>query len=129
MTSTSTIRTAACSCGQLNLQCRGEPTSVSLCHCRDCQRRTGSAFGIAAFFPAMAVEVDGESRRFARSSTDGFDFEFHFCPNCGSTIYWMTTRKSGQVAVAAGAFADPGFPPPEQCVFEQQRHPWVQVEI
>ncbi len=129
MTPQSAIRNAACSCGQLRLKCLGEPDSVSLCHCRDCQRRTGSAFGIAAFFPAESVEVDGESRRFARSRDDGIDFEFHFCPNCGGTVYWMSTGKAGLVAVATGAFADPAFPAPDRVVHERHRHPWLQVDL
>ena len=129
MASRPVIRNATCSCGQLRLKCGGEPDSVSLCHCQDCQRRTGSAFGIAAFFQAEMVEVDGESRRFARSRNDEVDFEFHFCPNCGGTVYWMTTGKPGLVAVAGGAFADPAFPPPQQAVYEQHRHPWLMLDV
>ncbi|WP_349236418.1 GFA family protein [Bosea sp. UNC402CLCol] len=51
------IREARCSCGQLRITCRGEPAIVALCHCRECQRRTGSAYGVAAFFAREAVAV------------------------------------------------------------------------
>lgn len=45
-----TLREAACQCGRLVIRCSGEPAAVSLCHCLDCQRRTGSVFGVGAFF-------------------------------------------------------------------------------
>jgi hypothetical protein len=37
-----TIRRAACSCGQLHLTIEGEPSRISMCHCLECQRRTGA---------------------------------------------------------------------------------------
>ena len=49
--------TASCHCGKLVLTCTGEPAKVSLCHCFDCQRRTGSLFSVAAFFPRDRVEL------------------------------------------------------------------------
>ena len=118
-------RQASCSCGQLNLTCEGEPRHVSLCHCRECQRRTGSAFGIAAFFVRGAVTAAGEARPFTRRSEGGHAVTFHFCPICGSTVYWQPERFADLIAVAVGAFADPSFPVPAQSVWESARHDWV----
>lgn len=120
-----TKRKAACACGQLTVTCSGEPAAVSLCHCLACQRRTGSTYGVAAFFPRHAVAVAGAMRDFTRPSESGFDVTFHFCPDCGSTVWWEPRRKPALVAVATGAFADPEFPAPTQSVHEQHRHPWV----
>lgn len=44
-------RVAPCVCGQLTASSSGDSALVSLCHCLVCQRRTGSTYGIAAFFP------------------------------------------------------------------------------
>jgi len=52
-------RTGTCACGQLRVKCAGDPVKVSLCHCLDCQKRTGSTYGIAAFFARKNIEVDG----------------------------------------------------------------------
>ena len=49
-------RRASCSCGQLQLTVRGDPVLVAACHCLECQRRTGSAFGVQAFYPQEQVE-------------------------------------------------------------------------
>jgi hypothetical protein len=112
-------RTATCACGQLSVTCTGEPALVSLCHCRDCQLRTGSAFGVAAFFRAEEVTPRGDARRWERVADSGYRIAFHFCPVCGSTVYWEPERKVGMVAVALGAFADPSFPAPVRTVYTE----------
>ena len=120
-----TERQAHCSCGKLSLTCKGEPLSVSLCHCRACQRRTGSAFGVAAFFDADKVTPTGPSTEYRRTGESGFELVHHFCPDCGATVWWTPLRKHGVVAVSLGAFADPGFPAPGKEVHTESRHPWV----
>ena len=103
----------------------GDPRKISLCHCLACQRRTGSTYGLAAFFDRNAVQADGASNTFVRRGESGFDVAFHFCPACGSTVYWEPHRVPEMVAVAVGAFADPAFPAPSQSVHEESRHTWV----
>ena len=119
------VRTARCGCGQLRIACEGEPNKVSLCHCLDCQRRTGGPFGVAVFYDLALTKVDGPSVAYARDADSGFPITFHFCATCGSTVFWYPSRKPDLVAVAIGAFADPGFPAPSQEVYEQHRHAWV----
>lgn len=116
---------ASCACGQLTVVCRGEPVKVSLCHCLACQRRTGSAFGLAAFFPREAVTPSSPASQYTRASDGGFAVTFYFCPDCGSSVYWEPQRLPAMIAVAVGAFADPAFPAPTQAVNEHSRHPWV----
>jgi hypothetical protein len=118
-------RTATCACGQLRVTCEGEPANVSLCHCLECQRRTGSTFGIAAFFPRQAVQTEGDFRSYRRKADSGFAVHFHFCPVCASTVFWEPERKPDAVAVAVGCFGDPKFPAPSQSVYNDRRHAWV----
>ena len=118
-------RLATCACGQLTASCSDDPTSVSLCHCLQCQRRTGTAYGIAGFFQRENVTVAGERKAYIRASDSGYPVTFYFCPHCGSTVYWKPDRKPEMVAVAVGAFADPTFPAPSQAVYSEHRHRWV----
>ena len=120
-----TRRTASCACGGLQVHCSGEPGLVSLCHCRECQRRTGSTYGIAAFFTRENVTIEGAFSDWSRPSDRGFDVVHHFCPTCGGTVWWEPARLPDLVAVAVGAFADPSFPAPAQSVYIHHRHPWV----
>lgn len=119
------VRQAECSCGKLRVICHGEPSKVSICHCDNCRRRTGSAFGISAFFTREAVQIEGESTLFQRNSDNGFHVDFHFCPACGATVYWEPERKPDMIGVAVGAFADPDYPMPEQSVWHDKRHAWI----
>ena len=125
MTTESTTRIATCACGQLMVTCNGAPQFVSLCHCPACQRRTGSPYGAAAFFPRETVAISGTMTDFTRPSDSGFDVTHHLCPRCGSTVWWEPARAPHLVAVAVGAFADPAFPAPTQSVNDRHRHPWV----
>jgi len=118
-------RDATCVCGSLTVRCTGEPAKVSLCHCLDCQKRTGSTYGIAAFFRRENVVSQGATRSYTRPSDSGYPVTFHFCPECGSTVFWTPQRKPDSVAVAVGSFADPAFPPPTQAVYVERSHPWV----
>lgn len=118
-------RVATCSCGQLRLACEGEPVRVSVCHCLDCQKRTGSVLAVQARFPESAVAVEGDSATWRRTGDSGGTATFHFCPTCGSVVYWRADAIAGFVTVAVGAFADPAFPPPHVAVYEDRQHPWV----
>ncbi|MHC1944835.1 GFA family protein [Bradyrhizobium sp. UFLA06-06] len=118
-------RVATCACGQLRVTCQGEPLNVSLCHCLECQKRTGSTYGVAAFFARADVAAQGEACEYSRIGGIGSTVVFHFCPNCGSSVYWEPGRAPDLIGVAVGAFADPDFPAPSQSVFTQRRHAWV----
>jgi hypothetical protein len=115
-------RHAACSCEQLRLTVEGEPVRVSICHCLACQRRTGSVFGVQARFDAEQVTIEGRSRQYIRVSDDGEKCAFHFCPDCGATVFYAPETSPGIVAVPVGAFADPSFPAPTRSVWEERRH-------
>lgn len=109
------------------MTCEGEPAKTSICHCNACRLRTGSAFGIAVIYRRGQVRVEGENRVFARRADSGFDVLFHFCPDCGSSVYWEPMRMPGLIAVGAGSFADPALPMPDQSVADDLRYPWIQL--
>ena len=119
-----TARVARCCCGSLEAKVEGEPAVISLCHCIECQRRTGSPFGVGAYYEAAQVTICGPSSVYERHVEDRW-LRFHFCPTCGSTVYWQTANHPGRTGIAAGAFADPHFPKPVRSVFERSRHDWV----
>jgi hypothetical protein len=120
------VREAACSCGQLRVTAEGEPIRVSVCHCLACQRRTGSAFGVQARFPADRVSVEGRYTDYVRVSDEGDERTFHFCPDCGATVFYEIPGLPG-VAIPVGAFADPTFPAPVRSIYESRQHPWLSL--
>ena len=121
-----TTRTASCSCGQLSIRVHGEPRGVGICHCLECQRRTGSVFAALASF-APPYEVSGTATEYVRAGDRGARFRFRFCPVCGTTLFHTEEGVEGGVGVAVGAFADPDFPAPRVSVYDSRRHPWVRL--
>ena len=120
-------RAATCACGQLRAVCTGDPVRVSVCHCLDCQRRSGSAFAAQARWPAHKVTISGATRHRDKPGENG-TMRFNFCPDCGCGLYYAPLdQPDGLVAVAVGAFADPSFPMPHYSVFEGRKHPWVAI--
>jgi len=99
-----------------------------VCHCLDCQKRTGSAFSAQARWPAEQVNVEGESKTWSHVGDSGNRITHHFCPECGSTVHYRIAGKfEGLVAIPLGAFADPAFPAPRFSVWEKRKHDWVAI--
>lgn len=118
-------RLASCSCGQLTAKVVGEPVRISICHCLACQRRTGSVFGEQARFRRKEVSISGASTEYVRVGDEGSRVTFHFCPQCGSTVYYELQGLEELLAIPVGAFADPDFPTPWVSVYESRKHSWV----
>jgi len=118
-------RIAHCSCGSLRAEATGEPAVLAVCHCTQCQRRTGSAFGVGAYFAKEQVRVEGPSKGYVYVGDSGRKVERHFCPDCGSTVLWYAETAPDLIGIAMGAFADPLMPWPLVSAWETTRHPWV----
>lgn len=127
MTSGTTTKVARCRCGELSIECEGEPERVSVCHCLECQRRTGSAFGVSARFRKPLVTVKGIHKTYERIGETGLWARYHFCPECGSTAFYENEDLPRFYAVPVGAFADPDFTAPQRSGFERRKHGWVEI--
>jgi hypothetical protein len=120
-------RYAACRCEQLRVIAEGEPVRISICHCLDCQRRTGSVFGVQARFSAEQVQIEGSYAEYDRASHAGEGRTFCFCPQCGATVFFRVAKDTELIGVPVGAFADPSFPAPTVSVWQKRRHSWFEV--
>ena len=119
-------RIGQCHCGSLRVIATGDPDRVYLCHCKACQRRTGTSFHFGASYPKERVRLDGERKIYERDADSGYRIRFHFCPNCGSTLYWEGDRDPAVCGVAVGAFDTSAFPPPSDSICEQESmHSWL----
>lgn len=120
-------RVATCRCGQLKASCEGEPVRVSVCHCLECQKRSGSAFAAQARWADDDIIVTGEAKVWERVADSGHRVTYRFCPDCGSTLTYQIEGWPGVTAVPLGAFADPAFPAPKFSVYEDRKHAWVDI--
>jgi hypothetical protein len=127
-----TDRAASCRCGQLRVSVSGEAVRVSVCHCLNCKKRSGSAFAVQARWPRENVRIEGESKTFVKVADSGNKATFHFCPDCGSDVYYAIDGKfddkfNDLVAIPLGAFDDPYFLTPAFSVWEPRKHDWVEI--
>jgi len=122
------LRIAQCSCGQLSVTVEGEPQLVVMCNCEQCQRRTGSVFGVGAYYARDDVkEITGKQTAYRRSSDSGRSAEAHFCPVCGTSVYWQLELFPDRYGIAVGCFAEPTFPQPTLAVWSATKHAWVRT--
>lgn len=119
--------TATCRCGQLAVRVTGEPLRVSICHCHDCQRRSGSAFAWQGRWDEANVSVAGELRTWSAVRESGKSATFNFCPHCGSTVFYTNEGLPGQIAVAIGGMAGQPQPAPWVSVYENRLQDWLAI--
>jgi len=119
------VRLAACCCGSLTAEASGEPVIVLMCSCEQCQRRTGSAFGVSTYWKKENVRLSGEAKCFVRDGQEGRKIGLYFCPNCGSTVYWHSPRRPDGIGIAYGAFVDGELPAPVMSMWEKRKHSWA----
>jgi hypothetical protein len=116
-------RKGGCLCGSLRATVSGEPLIVNVCHCKACQRRTGALMHCGAYFNKSRVRIEGPEKIYIQD-VEGTPrkISFHFCPTCGTSVYWQNQRLPDCYGIAVGTFADPNFPPPTFSVWEQTKH-------
>ncbi|MDJ0637791.1 MAG: GFA family protein [Paracoccaceae bacterium] len=115
---------ATCQCGQLTAAFDGDPDFVIVCNCKACQKRTGSPFGTGAYFRKSKSTISGETESWARKADTGRALENHFCPNCGTTLYWSLEMRPDHFGVGYGSF-DTSLPDPVRVIWTEQQHPWT----
>jgi len=87
----------------------------------------------AYFSEEQCVEISGETRSFNGLEVDGVasaigtPLDYHFCPTCGSTIYWTIVARPGgtMIGIAVGNFVDPDFAAPAREYYTKLRHRWL----
>jgi hypothetical protein len=99
---------ARCCCGELRLPIHGAVGLNGVCHCENCRRRTGSAFGWSIYFMASEVgEPEGAHVVYAFEGQRGPQ-ERTFCAGCGTTVFWRSSAFPAVVGVAAGCLPPEG---------------------
>lgn len=98
-------------CGGVRFIAIGEPSRVTICHCKWCQRRTGTAFGTEVVFNDDQVEMTGgEIARYRHISDEsGRWLEVAFCRRCGTNLGFALEAVPGVRTLPAGAFDDPAW--------------------
>ncbi|MBP4046644.1 GFA family protein [Chromobacterium violaceum] len=94
--------TGQCLCGEIRYSVDVEPLFAGNCHCKDCQRSSGSAYIPAMLFPEQNVEVSGKAKYFETTADSGKTHSRGFCPNCGSQLFAKFGNFPGMLGIKAG---------------------------
>ena len=116
-----------CVCGAVRYRVKNEPVRHSACHCTFCQRRTGSAFGLGAYFKEEDIEIlKGELKTYEhRSDESGRWLRLQFCPNCGTQVTWIVEALPGMRGIGVGTLDDPKRIRIRRFGWFRSAHPWI----
>lgn len=120
--------TGGCICGAVRFEVDGNPLFSSNCHCRDCQRASGSAFMPLMGFPEAAVRITGEVRYFERLADSGSSETEAFCPTCGARLFARAQAFAGILLVRAGCLDDPSLYKPQADIYTSRAQAWDHMD-
>ncbi|MES0808241.1 GFA family protein [Roseibium sp. SCPC15] len=113
-----------CACGAVRYEAAAEIEFSFNCHCRKCQRSTGTGHSSAFALPKTRLQIQGEIREYKGGSDAGAETYSGFCPVCGSPLTSRTARFPERIYVHAATLDDPGMFAPTFNVFEECAQPW-----
>jgi hypothetical protein len=116
-----------CLCGAVRYTARADPALVGVCHCRDCQKLTGSAFGFLVGLPRAAFEIKGVLKTFTKPADSGRPIVRRFCPECGSSIVEEPGSRPDLVIINGGTLDDPTSVTPGIEIYCNRELSWVQL--
>ena len=120
--------TGHCLCGAVSYKINAdEPLRMAQCHCKDCQRASGTGHMSLAFFKADDVDIKGETASFSVTADSGNINTRHFCPKCGSRVYGENSARPGMVGIAVGCVDDNNWFKPGAIVYAKDRPVWDQT--
>jgi len=117
-----------CQCGTVRYQVTAPPVQTSVCHCTDCQKQSGSAFGMAVIvFEQDFRLVEGELHTFSGTADSGRRKFGAFCSSCGTRIYHQSALRPGRISVKAGTLDDTAGLKPDVHIWAASKQPWVAI--
>ncbi len=114
-----------CQCGAVRYRIEGDPISLVACHCKECQRQSGSAFGMSLTVRTTDFKLTGDVTIYRRTADSGKYVNCAFCPTCGTRVYHEPERMNGlAVNVRAGTLDDTSALEPVAHAWTRSKQTW-----
>ena len=121
-----TEHTGSCGCGKVTYKMTTNPMFVHCCHCKECQRQTGSAYVLNAIIEADRVTLQGETTEHTLPTPSGKGQVITRCANCGTAVFSSYLVRLGKLKyIRVGTLDDPSQCPPDVQIFTSSKQPWV----
>lgn len=117
-----------CMCGAVRYECSAAPLFMGNCHCRDCQRASGSAYNPAIGVPRGAVKMTGEVKYYECKAESGNMTQRAFCANCGSRLFSYPPFAPDLMVLVASSLDDPSIFQPTMDIFTSSAQPWDHMD-
>jgi hypothetical protein len=97
-----------CQCGRVRYEITGPVRRLFVCHCRECQKQSASAFAISAMFRSADMRhLTGEVRQWSRRTDQGWTLVSFFCPVCGSRVWDGDKDHEEEICIKGGSLDEP----------------------
>lgn len=114
-----------CACGAIRYECSAEPVMSLNCHCRDCQRGSGSAYASALVVPASALRLlKGAPKYHSVKADSGHTTSRGFCAECGSPLLGKIAEEPDIMVIQAASLDEPSWHKPTMDLFLSSAQPW-----
>ena len=115
-----------CHCGAITFEAEVDPTAVTICHCTDCQRLTGSAFRANIVAPAAQFVLrSGTPRSYIKTAESGNKRRHAFCDNCGTPVYACAVEAPQSYSLRVGTITQRAAFSPRRQIWRRSALPWV----
>ena len=118
-----------CLCGQVRYSANADPVYVLVCHCKNCQRQTGTAFSVLVGIPNTAMSIQGQLKTFHDTGDSGLRLERNFCPECGSPIFTDVAAMPGVAFIKAGTLDDTSWLDPKMHIYCDSKEQWTPMPV
>lgn len=123
------VLTGGCLCGAVRYRYEGEVRGASYCHCADCRRVSGSAFGVSVPVDAGGFQITtGEPKGFTKAGDSGRSVTRYFCSNCGSPLFTVPPLDPDIRFIKAGSLDDPSVVQPSRQSWTRSRVAWAVID-
>jgi hypothetical protein len=119
--------TGGCHCGSVRYVVTAEPIRLLAYHCKECQRQSGSAFGMSMPVKKASLMVTGRTKQFTRIADSGNELTGVFCPACGVRIFHVLASAPDVVALKPGTLDETGWLRPSAFIWMKSAQGWVPV--
>ena len=116
-----------CLCGKLRYRITADPVFTAVCHCRNCQKGTGSAFSAVLAVPSAGLSISGTLTSYVGRGESGQTRTRRFCPECGSPITDEAERMPGITMVEIGTLDDPSAAIPAMHIYCRSKLEWMVI--
>ena len=117
----------SCQCGKVTYELLAAPITVVICHCRECQKLSTSAFSITAMVNRDDLRINGEMQAWERLAENGNRNCATFCPNCGNRIYHFNPAQPEIIKLKPGTLSDTRMIQPVMHVWTSEKQDWYQI--